>query len=63
MKHELQFNDGGADWCINCGTFSCYMKPGEECPKPPEAKFDFRQAENFARQAKAMFDPPETVQA
>lgn len=63
MKHELQFNDGGDDWCVFCGTFSCYIKPDEECCKAPEAKFDFRQPENFARQAQAMFGQPEAVQA
>ena len=26
-EHVLQFNDGGADWCINCGQFVEYLPP------------------------------------
>lgn len=50
MKHELQFNDGGADWCIHCGTFNCYLNVSDECRAAKPAKFNVvSDSGNFLR--------------
>ena len=55
MNHELQFNDGNADWCVHCGTFSCYLLPDSECTSAPTGRFDSREPVNYARMAASMF--------
>jgi len=47
-EHIMQFNDGGADWCVNCGTFDIYCGQYDCEPEQP-ARFDMSEPENFVR--------------
>lgn len=53
-EHVGQFNDGGNDWCIHCGTFRCYWGDSE-CSAAPESRFDSREPENFERMFEEIF--------
>ncbi len=53
-KHVMQFNDGGADWCIHCGTFDIYCEP-DDCEAEPAAQFDFNKPGNGERILRGMF--------
>ena len=55
MKHEYQHKDGGDDWCIHCGEFSCYVREGDDCSAKERDKFDSRKPDNFQRMYEAMF--------
>ena len=49
-KHVMQFGDGGADWCIHCGTLDIYCRPGDECEAEQIARFDIvNKPENLLR--------------
>lgn len=54
MKHEMQHTDGPT-WCKWCGTFDVYCRDDDECGREEKPQYDFDDADNFARQFRAMF--------
>lgn len=50
--HVLQFNDGGADWCIHCGEFAHCLSPTCE---GGSGEYDNRVPANVARVIRAVF--------
>lgn len=45
-EHVLQFNDGGPDWCVNCGQFADYLS--EHC-EGGNGAYDCRTPANRVR--------------
>ena len=43
VKHAWQFNDGGSDWCVHCGTFREYTALGEDCPAKKKDAFNAKK--------------------
>lgn len=58
-EHVMQFGDGGADWCIHCGTFGCYCHPRYgPCPGDGgkyEARFDSSDPEKWGAMFEGIF--------
>lgn len=54
-QHRMQFNDGGPDWCIDCGRF-CFACPGVDCPSPGSGAFDSETAAGAENIAGCLFD-------
>lgn len=56
-EHEMQFGDGGADWCIHCGTFGVYCK-STSCTDDRSGKFNCAIEENWGRMFRDTFGVP-----
>lgn len=57
----MQFNDGGADWCIHCGGFDVYLE--DECATEQTGRFDARRPEKFLRVYVGLFGDEDLTDA